>query len=113
MDQNMKMVKGDTLSFGVEIEGNTQDLDSAYFSCKKDIDSSDYIFRKSLNDGIWKDSTGENNVIYGVRVAPEDTEELEAGNYYYDMEIGINDDIFTILKGVLTIEKDVRLRRER
>lgn len=107
MDQNLKMVRGDTLSFGVEIGGITEDLDSAFFSVKKDIDSSDFIFQKSLSDGIWKEETGEDSVLYGVRIAPEDTADVVPGNYYYDLQIGLNDDVFTVLLGVLTIEQDV------
>lgn len=32
-DTKLTMVKGDTLAFGVEIEGLDQDLATAYFSC--------------------------------------------------------------------------------
>ena len=106
-DQNLSMVRGDTLAFGIEIEGNTQDLDSAFFSVKQDIDSDQYLFRKSLGYGITKVGIGDNFIQYRVRVAPEDTENIEDGNYYYDLEIGLNGDIFTVLRGVLTILKAV------
>lgn len=108
--EHIKMVRGDTLAFGVEIEGNTQELDTAFFSVKQNKDDTDYFFQKSLDDGISLVSTGENSITYRVRVAPENTENMEPGNYYYDLEIGLNDDIFTVLSGILTIEHDVTRR---
>lgn len=103
MYTNIQVVKGDTLSFGVEIEGLEQDLETAYFSCKKDIDEETYIFQKSLGHGISKVAQGQ----YIVRVAPEDTKNLEVGEYYYDLQIGLNGDIFTILRGLFDILYDV------
>lgn len=103
MDKNIKMVRGDTLSFGIEIEGLGQDLDTCYFSCKQNPDDINYIFQKSLNSGISKVSNGK----YRVRVAPSDTSNVEVGSYYYDLQIGVNSDIFTIIKGVLKIEREI------
>lgn len=106
MNKNLKMVRGDTLSFGIEYsfdDETTQDLDTCYFSCKQNMDDEEYIFQKSLNNGISKVDNGK----YRVRVAPEDTENVDIGNYYYDLEIGLNNDIFTIIKGVLSIESDI------
>ena len=106
MNKNIKMVRGDTFSFGIEYafdDESSQDLETCYFSCKKNPNDEEYIFQKSLSDGISKVSNGK----YRVRVAPEDTEDVEVGNYLYDLEFGLNGDIFTIIKGILTIENDV------
>lgn len=106
MFNNMKMVRGDTLSFGIEysFDGETQqDLQECHFSCKKNADDENYAFQKSLGDGISKVSNGK----YRIRIAPEDTENLEVGNYLYDLEIGLNGDKFTLLKGILTLEEDI------
>lgn len=102
-DYNITMVRGDTLSFGLEIEGLEQDLETAFFSCKSSYSAPNYAFQKSLNDGITKVDTGS----YRVRVAPGDTQQLEAGTYYYDLQIGVNNDIFTILRGALAIEHEI------
>lgn len=101
-DRYVLMTRGDTLSFGVEIEGLDQDLDTAFLTCKRNHAES-AVFQKSLGDGITKRETG----VYVVRVAPEDTEDLEPGKYYYDLQLGVNGDIFTVLKGVLELERDV------
>jgi hypothetical protein len=106
-NNNMFMVRGDTFRFSVEIENLQEDLTSAYFSCKKNYDDVEYIFQKSLGDGITKKQTTETSKIYEVVVAPEDTENVECGNYFYDLQIAVNGDIYTPLNAILKIEKDV------
>lgn len=100
-DRYVTMTRGDTISFGMEIEGLGQDLETAYFTCKKNV-TEGAVFQKSLGDGITKQDEGK----YVVRIAPGDTENLEPGKYFYDLEIGANGDKFTILKGVLELERD-------
>lgn len=102
IDTNIQMVRGDTLAFGMEIEGLGTNLDSCYFTCKKSFQG-DVVFQKSLSDGVSKVSDG----VYRIRVAPEDTFNVEAGNYYYDFQIGVNSDVFTLLRGILMIQNDV------
>lgn len=102
-DTDFVMVRGDTLAFGVEIEGLGQDLDTCYFSCKTDPSDTSYVFQKSLDDGITVVEQGK----YRVRVAPDDTENLNTGKYFYDLEIGINGDIYTVLRGKLEIVYDI------
>lgn len=106
MDKNLKMVRGDTLAFGFEYEfddESTQDLDTCYFSCKLNPDDAEYIFQKSIGDGISKVDDNQ----YRVRIAPEDTDGIDIGKYYYDFQIGLNSDIHTILKGVLIVEREI------
>lgn len=103
MEQNITMVRGDTLSFGMEFEDLDQDLTSAYFSVKKSYSDSSYTLQKSLGSGITKVETGK----YRVRVAPSDTANVDAGNYFYDLQVSANSDVFTILRGMLTILPEV------
>ena len=42
-----------------------------------------------------------------VRIAPEDTQNLSPGQYYYDLEVGANGDVFTILRGILTLVPEI------
>lgn len=109
-DKYITMTRGDTLSFGIEFydkEGNTftDDLESAFFTCKQNYTDDENIFQKSLENGITKIGDGQ----YAVRVAPEDTAGIEYGKYFYDLEIRLNSDAFTLLKGVLEIERDVTI----
>lgn len=107
-EKYIRMMRGDTLSFGVKImdeDGNpfSQNLDSAFFSCKSNNALNSYIFKKALGHGITKTGTGE----YVVRVAPEDTKFAKAGKYFYDLEIGVNGDIFTVMHGVIELVQDI------
>lgn len=102
-DMNLTVTRGDTHAFAVEIEGLTGDLTSAYFTVKKNKDDTNSLLQKSLADGITKvDSTH-----YRVRIAPHDTANLEPDNYYYDLVIYVNGDIYTLLKGVFKLEYDI------
>ena len=96
------MTRGDTVSFNMEIEGLDQDLDTAFLTCRKSY-TGEILFQKSLGNGITKQDTG----LYVLRIAPEDTKDVEPAKYYYDLELGVNGDKFTILKGVLDIEPDM------
>lgn len=103
MKKNLNMIRGDTLAFTIEIEKLEDDLNSCYFSCKKSIEDDEYTFQKSLGNGITKVETGK----YKIRIAPEDTHNLEVGTYIYDLQIGIGADIYTIMTGPLVIEKEI------
>lgn len=105
--KNIEMFKSTTLAFALEFEGITQELESAYFTVKRDLDIDEPIIQKSLNDGISVVEIADNSISYRVRVAPEDTSNVEIGDYYYDLQISINGDVFTILNGTLKIKQDV------
>lgn len=109
MNENIMMIRGDTYAKAIQIEFDEapQDLETAYLTCKSNYDDETPVFQKSLNDGIEKIKTEGNSLFYGIRIAPEDTEGIEAGNYYYDLEIGLNGDKFTLLNGILMIKNDV------
>ena len=102
--QNLSMVRGDTLSFDVrlsDLDGAT--ISSLYFTVKKKASDEVFIFQKSIADGITK----VDDTTYRVRVAPEDTSGVTAGKYAYDLQIGVDTDIYTLLMGSLTIVQDV------
>lgn len=104
-NQNIKMVKGDTLAFNVEVfdeAGNPITVDSAYMTCKKIPTGEDFVFQKSLNNGII-----QSDGIMVVRVAPNDTKEVDAGEYFYDFQIGVEQDVYTIMIGTLSLEQNV------
>lgn len=99
---NFSMVRGDTFAFGFEVEGGAE-LEAAFFSVKKNKSDSEYAVQKSLGAGIYAAEPGK----YGVRVAPEDTRDLEPGFYYYDLQIQIGLDVFTVLIGEIEIVEEV------
>lgn len=107
-DDYIRMIRGDTLSFGLQLYDETgtpfgQDLERACFTCKSNRSDKRYLFKKTLADGISKVGEGQ----YAVRVAPRDTSSAKAGRYFYDLEIVVNGDTFTLMKGILELEQDV------
>ena len=102
--QNLSMVRGDTFTFDVvlsDLEEST--VTSIFFTVKKKATDGTVIFQKSLQNGITP--TEENT--YRVRVAPGDTSGVEAGKYAYDLQLGVGNDVYTVLMGSLQIVQDV------
>ena len=103
--QNITMVKGDTVAFNViAYDSNNEpvEVDEAYLTCKKNPETASTLFQKRLGSGIEQE-----NKLMVVRIAPNDTKNADAGNYYYDLQITIGDDVFTLLIGTLTLLQDV------
>lgn len=109
MRPNFEMIRGDTLSFAFEVEFDEapQKLEKVDFTCKTNFDDDDVVIHKELEKGINFTKQDGTKLYYIVRVAPEDTKNLETGMYYYDLQIELNGDVFTILNGALKIESDV------
>lgn len=106
---DIRHVKGDTLSHPIIIEGLNQDLEGVYFTCRDSLnDDSNILFQKALNNGItymYYDEEKDER-YYVVRIAPADTKDLQAGTYFYDEQITVNSDNFTIMKGRFIVEQD-------
>lgn len=101
--KNLEIVQGDTVAFGLEFEeindtGDFIDLTSAYFTVRDDFDES-IKCQSSLGNGIAKEEVG----LYSVSLSHEQTAELEPGTYYYDMQVGLGTEIYTIFVGVMTV----------
>ena len=111
---NIYMNRGDTLDFKFDVIGAEADLSSAFFSCKKDPNDDEYIFQKSLGDGIVKVSTAEDGTrTYSVTVDPSDTVDLEYKTYYYDLQIAFSESqVYTPFKGLLKIDWDITRTEE-
>ena len=106
---NIRHLKGDTFSCAFTVENLGQSIETAKFTCRDSLnDNSNVLFQKTLEDGISLVETDIEHDIkkYAVRVAPADTKDLQAGTYYYDLEIGVNSDVFTLMKGIFIIEQD-------
>lgn len=106
---NIRHIKGDTFSSALVIEELGQDLDSVYFTCRDSLnDDSNILFEKELDDGITLVEYDSENDIrkYAVRVNPDDTKNIQSGTYFYDLQVGVNNDIFTIMKGKFIIEQE-------
>ena len=106
---DIRNVKGNTFSHPIVVEGLNQDLEGVYFTCRDGLnDDSNILFQKSLNNGITFLYYDEEKDIrtYVVRVAPNDTKDLQAGTYFYDETVFVNSDVITIMKGRFIIEQN-------
>lgn len=102
---NLEMARGDTFSFDLNLPDIAEEsVTSIFFSAKKNKNTdSEYLFSKSLGDGI--ELIDEKT--FRVRVAPRDTADAIPGKYDYDLQLGIGEDIFTPMAGKLKIIGDV------
>lgn len=106
---NLEMVRGDSLSFDLNLGGLTEEsITSIDFSAKKKISDAAYLFHESFDHGVEK--IGENT--WRVTVAPEDTENAEPGKYQYDLQLGIGTEIMTPLMGTIRLIGDVTRRSD-
>lgn len=104
--RDLEMVKNDTLSFNFQLKGlEGQQPYNILFTCKGNPDDSEYIFRRQIGDGISLLSYDEDQDIltYTLRIAPDDTENISCGRYFYDLEVTVNSDVFTLLRGRLEL----------
>lgn len=104
---NIDMIRGDTLNILFAIEADTVlDLTSddfeITFSLKRLATDNEYVFQKDKTAVV---SIAEN--VFVLRIAPEDTVDLVPGYYYYDIQLNIGDDIYTISIGKFHIEIDI------
>ena len=107
---DIRHLRGDTLSHAIFVENLYQDVESIYFTCRDGAnDNSEILIEKSLNNGITYMYYDEEKDVrtYVVRIAPEDTKDLQAGTYYYDEQIEVNGDVITIMKGRFILEQDI------
>ena len=107
VDENITMVSGDTLAFNVIIKdqnGDAVTVDGATFKASQYFENTTTLaISKSLGDGITQDGA-----VLTVRLAPSDTVNLGDTFLYYDMDITVNSDRFTLYRGMMQIERDVK-----
>ena len=101
---NITMTRGDTYAFDCGMpSGIAESIDTIVFSVKNRPTDRTYVFQKTLEDGIVK----KDAYTYRVRIAPEDTERLAPGKYVYDMQLTIDDDVYTPLSGSIKLVQDI------
>ena len=84
----MEFVRGDSQSFKFLIKYKdstpikTDDIESLFLTCKKNIYSNEIVFQKNIKD-VKIDDAGCVHVTF----EPKDTETLDYGKYVFDIEI--------------------------
>lgn len=87
------------------------DVDQIYFTMKKN-EQGNAILKKSINNGI---TLGEDG-YYHITLEAEDTSELDAGTYKYDIELNLMlDKLFvkTLIEGEITLLQDITTEGDR
>lgn len=108
--RNISMIKGDTMAFGFQVQGLKGETPSAVqFTCKKTLEDSEPLFAVSLGDTIdLRSYDADTDVLtYGVRIPPRLTADIDAGRYYYDLELQVNSDVITLMIGRISVEDQV------
>ena len=103
--RNFTLVRGDTFTFDLLLS-DLKDftVEGLFFSVKVTEDDNYYVFQKNLeNNGIEEIQP----LRYRIRIAPEDTQDLNPGIYYYDLQVNLGSDVYTILIGCLNIKQDI------
>lgn len=106
MEYDIKMVRGDTYPFSIVIDGDTPAPVDVKMTVKVSPRlSASPLFQLTLEDGITITEDG-----FDVRVPPSATENLNEGNYYYDVQFTYNgtndDDVYTPIRGAFRILAD-------
>ena len=106
--QDIEMVKGDTLEFAIQLQGLEAAEPTITFSCALNY-YSEPLFVVDTEDGIERVSYDDANDVatYTIRVAPNHTEDLDLNRYYYDLEMQLNDEVITLMRGRLTLVYEV------
>lgn len=94
--------RGDTFAFCIPIESETEitinDVETLFCTCRLlPVKTSPIIFEKTL-DNIKIDNEGVHIVIN-----PEDTQELEYGKYYFDIELTLKNNYRVTYTGIFNL----------
>ncbi len=104
VELDREMVRGDTEAFTVSIPDiEPEALTGLTLTLRKAAGSDPIAAQVSLGDGV----TYEGDNVWMVRIAPEKTENLEAGRYRYDLELRFGEDVYTALIGRMRLVQDV------
>lgn len=108
--QDIDMVKGDSLEFAFQLQGLEGAEPTIVFSCALNYyDNPLFTVDNEDVNGITRDSYDavKDIATYTIRVAPSKTEPLDLNRYYYDLEMRLNDEIITLMRGRLTLLYEV------
>lgn len=106
--QDIDMVKGDSLEFAFQLQGLEGAEPNFTFSCALSYYDSP-LFTVDDEDGITRESYDavKDIATYTIRVAPNKTEALDLNRYYYDLEMRLDDEVITLMRGRLTLVYEV------
>lgn len=108
--RDIRMVKGDTMSFAFQVQGlQGQRPSDIVFICKDTPEDNNPLFSVSLANHIVLRSYDEEHDIltYSLRIPPDLTDPVEIGRYFYEIKFTVNYDILTLMKGRITLDYEL------
>ncbi len=100
---NFNFVKGDTYLRGFTIEGFDILIEQVYFTVKEKSSDRNYMFQKTLGNGIEVDPENPNR--YVLTIEADDTNDFKTNyNYVFDIQIVAETIKKTIIGGNLRLE---------
>ena len=110
VEQNIEMVRGDTLAFNFQLGGLTQTECEALtvtFAVTNDYEE-DALFEITNGTGIELIDYVDGIATYSVAVSPSITAGMEVTRYYYDLQIEDTDNKVTLMRGSFTLLYEVK-----
>lgn len=106
--QDIDMVKGDTLAFNFQVRGLDGAEPTFTFTCREHYNG-DMLFNCESGQGIEQVDYDEYNDLatFAVWVDPVKTKDLDLARYYYDLEMQVDRDVLTLMRGRLTLLYEV------
>lgn len=99
---NISAIKGDSFSFSVRIDdAQGRNVESLTFKVKASEDASGNLVSLSIGSGITLVEAG----LYSVNMTPAQTDALTPGEKYYLCRLELDDDRYTLIKGVFDVIK--------
>ena len=110
VEQNIEMVRGDTLAFNFQLGGLTQaecEALTVTFAVTNDYEE-DALFEITNGTGIELIDYVDGIATYSVAVSPTITTDMEVSRYYYDLQIEDADNKVTLMRGSFTLLYEVK-----
>ena len=110
VEQNIEMVRGDTLAFNFQLGGLTQaecEALTVTFAVTNDYEE-DALFEIANGTGIELIDYADGIATYSVAVSPSITANMEVARYYYDLQIEDADNKVTLMRGSFTLLYEVK-----
>lgn len=105
----MKFTRGDTYMFKFQRKDDNDKIiksiaDKMMFTVKKNHNTENILFQKSLADGTIRFTS---DGYYHIEIEPKDTQNLRYGNYVCDIEVEQAGKVTTIYLDKITLGKEV------
>jgi hypothetical protein len=107
----LSATRGDTTIYRfscVDVDGAPVDLAAAAITMdvRGHPDAGDALIEKALGDGLTVVPPSSAGLV-DLELEPADTEGLDAGRYYWDLEVAMGDQAYTVDAGLLMLSADV------